>query len=288
MVALIPPGEGIKATLSNTGISRVVVGPEPFQTVTLRREPETVALSNPVDSTGTIEPDSSDGMYQPFENGAVDTMWEFRMPHAANRIDYSTLMDVLVSVDYLAFHSYDYQQTVIRQLDPQLSSDLRFSLKNDFPDAWFDLSNPDLLDEPNRFIMAIDVAASNIPPNLDNPRLTNVSIRFCGTGAAHVAFEVSALSRTDSDGNVTNASAGVARAIERHLSAKTGSGALWQPLIGANAAGRRPSPVGTWTINLRPGNAAKEQELGDALASGTLSDILFVLSYEADLPPWPD
>ncbi len=91
VIALIPATEGIRATLANTGVSRAVVGPEIFQVVTIRRDPETVALSAPIGSTGVFEMDDANGMYLPFEGHGVDGTWQLTLPKASNRFDFRTL-----------------------------------------------------------------------------------------------------------------------------------------------------------------------------------------------------
>lgn len=55
VIALIPPTEGIKATLSTTGNSRVVIGGDVFQTTNVNRGPESVALSSPYNETGVFD-----------------------------------------------------------------------------------------------------------------------------------------------------------------------------------------------------------------------------------------
>src|SRR5207237_5468240 len=84
VIALIPPTQGIHATLSTTGLSRVVIGLDVFQTIPIRRDPEFVALTSPISSTGLfeLEPQQTD-MLLPFEGNGVDSTWEFRMPKAA-------------------------------------------------------------------------------------------------------------------------------------------------------------------------------------------------------------
>lgn len=53
VLALIPPTEGIHATLSTTGLSRVVIGNDGlFQQIDVRRYPESVALTSPINATG--------------------------------------------------------------------------------------------------------------------------------------------------------------------------------------------------------------------------------------------
>ena len=77
VIALIPPTQGIHATLSTAGLSRVVIGPEIFQTVPIRRDPEFVALSSPINSTGLFELEAQSDMLLPFEGNGVDSIWEF-------------------------------------------------------------------------------------------------------------------------------------------------------------------------------------------------------------------
>ena len=287
VIALIPPVEGIKATLSNTGISRVVVGPGPFQTVTIRRDPESVALSIPIDATGVFETDNADSMYLPFEGSGLDTTWELRLPRPANRWDYLTLTDALVTYDYSCLQDFDYRQAVVSRLNPTVTADLSFSLKNDFPDAWYDLNNADLLDDEKRWVVSIPVSAKEAPANLDNHRLKSVALRFCGNQSVVKNMSVFGLSRTAADGQVTRANNGAARAVDGNISTRNGSGALWQPLVGASAAGVRPTPFGDWEINLQSTVAAQNDALRDALKSEALSDVILALTYAADSPPWP-
>jgi hypothetical protein len=287
VIALIPPVEGIRATLATTGISRVVVGPEPFQTVAVRREPETVALSVPIGGTGVFEGDAQGDMYLPFEGNGVDSTWELRLPWAANRFDRDALSDVLISFDYLALNNYDYGRTVIERLKPEVHTDLALSIKNDFPDAWYDLNNPELLQEPQRFILRLRVSANDIPANLDHARLENVAVRLSSTDTALQTFTVASLKRTDTAAGVAS-TGGSVRAIDGVISTRNGNGSPWQPLVGGGAGGPSATPFGDWELSLRSPEPADIPALQDALSAGRLTDIQLVLTYAADTPPWPD
>ena len=286
VIALVPPVEGIKATLSNTGISRVVVGPEPFRTVTIRRDPETVALSIPIGGTGVFEGDATPEMYLPFENNGVDASWELRLPKAANRFDFRTMSDVLVTIDYLALHSYDHGRTVVQGLSPEVRADVAFSLRNDFPDAWYDLFNPDLLPEPDRWRPRWRITRDDLPANLDRFRLQHVALRFSGDDPALRSAGVASLTRTDPAGTAVTSSGG-ARAIDGLIGTRRGNGASWLPLVGSAAGGTPPTPFGDWTLDLSGGTPAEAQAFRDAVAGGRLEDILVVLSYAAETPAWP-
>ena len=101
VIALIPPSQGIKATLSTTGISRVVIGGDRFQTTVVHRPPESVALTAAQSGCGSSISTRRPGeMLLPFEGLGVDTTWEFRMPRPANPFDYRAIADVLVTIVY--------------------------------------------------------------------------------------------------------------------------------------------------------------------------------------------
>ena len=84
VVALVPPVDGIRATLTASGISRVVVGGDSFQEMVIRRDPEQVALTSPTNASGVFELDAQAELLAPFEAMGVDTSWEFQLPRPAN------------------------------------------------------------------------------------------------------------------------------------------------------------------------------------------------------------
>ncbi len=100
VIALIPPTQGIHATLTSSGLSRTVIGSDIFQTAPIRRDPEFVALTSPINSTGVLEMEPQQtNMLLPFEGNGFDNTWEFRMPKAANQFDYRTISDVLITIE---------------------------------------------------------------------------------------------------------------------------------------------------------------------------------------------
>ncbi len=121
VVALIPPVQGIRATLIASGISRTVVGGDVFQEVAIRRDSEVVALTSPMNATGVFEMDVQSDMLLPFEAMGVDTSWEFQMPRAANPFDFDSISDVLVTIEYTALNNFDYRQQVIQKFNSRVS-----------------------------------------------------------------------------------------------------------------------------------------------------------------------
>src|SRR5262249_49926552 len=90
VIALIPPNLGIRASLTSTGMSRVVVDQGMFQMQILRRPPETLSLSAAYNSTGLFDLQPSTDMTLPFEGLGVAASFEFSMPRAANPFDYAS------------------------------------------------------------------------------------------------------------------------------------------------------------------------------------------------------
>jgi hypothetical protein len=142
VVALIPPNPGIKASLTASGVSRVMIADGSFQEAIVHRDPELVALTSPSSASGVFELEVQSDMLLPFDTMGVDTSWEVQLPRDANAFDFRTIADVLVTIAYTALHSYDYRQQVIQHLDSALSADRGFSLREQFPDPWYDLLYP--------------------------------------------------------------------------------------------------------------------------------------------------
>lgn len=285
VIALIPPTEGIRATLVNTGISRVVIGPEFFQTIPIRRDPETIALSAPVGSTGVFELENTSEMYLPFEGHGVDGTWELQLPKASNRFDFRTIADVLITIDYSALQSFDYGQQVLQRLKPDVEADRSFSFRQQFADAWYDLHNPELVAEPQRMVVQFEITRNDFPPNLDNIRTRHVMLYFSRADGMSQELAVDHLKLKGMGGVET--AGGVARTIDGTISTRRGNGSTWLPLIGGGAGSGGRTPFGTWELSLRNTNVAEAQQLQDCLKDEQIEDIVLVISYVGRRPEWP-
>jgi Tc toxin complex TcA C-terminal TcB-binding domain len=263
VIALIPPSHGIKATLSTTGTSRVVIGGGLFQTVSVSRGPESVALSSPSNATGIFELNPQPELLLPFEGIGVDTTWEFRMPKASNFFDYGTIADVLISIDYTALNSFDYHQQVIQQLDPSISADRAYSFRHEFADAWYDLNNPDQTGTP--MVVRFGTRREDFPPNLEDVRIQHVALYFARKSGASFEVPVSHLRFREqaSPGPV----GGGAMSIDGIISTRRGNAGSWTPIIGK-------TPSGEWEFAL-----PNAEEMRNRFTNEEIEDILFVLTY---------
>lgn len=179
VIALIPPLDGIKAMLTAQTTSHTVIKGKSFSQVPIQlQEPEQVALTSPRDATGLFElmPQEQTEMRYPFEGMGVDARWELRMPKRSNRFDYSTLVDVLFTLEYTALHSEEYRHQVQERLGNTVLVERPFSLRNDFPDLWFELTQPTTPEAKVKLEFALH--REDFPPNLDKLLIKDLWIAF--------------------------------------------------------------------------------------------------------------
>ena len=276
VIALVPPVEGVKATLSTAGISRVVIGGDLFQTTLIHREPESVALTSPYNATGLFELEAQGRgeMLLPFEGLGVDTVWEFRMPRPANAFDFNTIADVLVTLDYTALDSPTYRQQVIRQLDLSMEAERAFSLRHQFPDAWYDLHHPDLVQAPQQPMrVSFATRLEDFPPNVTDLRIAHVSTYITRKPGVTEEFDIN-LNFANQGG--TSAVGGVAATANGAASTRQGGGNAWTAMIG------KP-PSGTWNLALQ--DTPESRQLFE---ENQIEDILLVITFRGTTEAWPN
>jgi hypothetical protein len=274
VVALVPPTVGIRATLSNKGVSRVVAGVPSFRQVIVQRDPEVVALSSPFNASGVFELDPQSQLLRPFENLGVDTTWGFEMPKAANPFDYHSIADVLFSIDYTALYSPSYRNQVLQQLDPSVSADLGYSFVQDFPDAWYDLNNAD--PTVTTVTVSFSTLPADFPPNVESLAIAQVVLYFARADGAAFEVQVSDFQFTPL-GALAALDGGAAVSENAVISTRRSNGSGWK------AKFVRFSPFGQWQLTLP--NTAQTQAW---FANKQIEDILFVITYGGIRPAWPD
>jgi len=288
VVALIPPLDGIKATLSSTGISRVVRGCDRYQEATLATQPETVAITAPSQGPGLMELQQDQAeMYLPFEGLGVASSWVFSLPKAANAFDFNTIADVIFTIEYSAIYSDEYRRQVVQRLNSSLAyqGERTFSLRQHFADEWYSLHHPELIDDVNlKLRPTLQINRSDYPPNLidGSLKLSQLSIYVVRREGITDEIELSSLSWVFPD------LSGLAP-FNNSTTIATRSGLLTTrdlPAASAFSALRDKSPIGTLSFQLGGLIAGKQFE--DALREGLITDILVAVAIRGDLPPWPN
>lgn len=281
IIALIPPTQGIRATLSTTGFSRVVVsdGAGGFQNVVVRHDPEAIALSSPLNATGLFELDPQPELMAPFEGMGVDTSWEFQLPTAANRFDYGTIADVLVTIDYTALNSFDYRQLVIRDLNRHISAERPFSFRNRFADQWYELHNPDQKIVSDQMAVRFTTERNDFPPNIENLAIAQLVLYIARKDGQLFSVPLNATLDFTPKGT-TEPIGGTVGSLTGIYSTRSGNSASWIPIIGATNNPNKP--FGEWTLTL-----TNDQRTRDYFKNEEIEDILFVITYSGQTPPWP-
>lgn len=270
IAALIPPTVGIKATLTASATSRVVVGGDIFQTVRVQHGPDLVALTSTQNATGVFDFDVQSEMLAPFEGIGVDTIWEFKLPKAANQFNYDTIADVLVTLDYTALFSYDYRETVTAGMRPTLDAERGFSFRHEFADAWYDLMNPAL--SPTPMTVRIRTTYDDFPANIDRLAIRNVALGFLRKDGTSFEMAIAGLTFTP-DGEETSYG-GAAHTVEGIASTRRGNAQSWSPIIGC-------TPCGTWELAL-PNTAI----VRNRFSSRAIENIVLIVSYSGRRPNW--
>jgi hypothetical protein len=277
VVGLIPPSQGIRATLTASGISRVVVGGDTFSEVTIRRDPESVALTAPTGASGVFDLDTQPDLRLPFEEMGVATTWELRLPKAANPFDFSALADVMLTLEYTALDSYEYQRQVVASLNAgaDRSGDRPLSLRRDFPDLWYALHNPAPGSTARRLSLRLD--RTDFAPNLDRLAVQQTVVYLVPANGTAAPSGVS-VNLTHGTAWIDGASVSLGGASgdsrDGVISTRRNNGGNWTQIAGQD-------PAGEWVLEFSQADSAS------LFDTGALDDVLLIIGYSGSPPRWP-
>jgi len=273
LIALVSPVRGVRATLSASGLSRVIVAGDEFSLVTLSRSPEAIAFTSPLNASGLFDLEPDNGLLLPFEGMGLDAVWQLELPKPANPFDYRTIADVLLTIEYTALNSFEYRQQVLRGQDIGFSGDRAFSVREEFPDAWYDLNNPETVsDAASQMRATLPTRREDFPPHVEELTVQALSLFCLRKDGFTQELLITSLKYTIPGGE-TIATADV-RTIGGIVGTRRGSGAAWQVLVGK-------TPVGEWSIQL------ENTELVRAwFKDGSIQDIVLVMTLTGVSPAW--
>jgi hypothetical protein len=181
VIALVPSIEGIKATLTCIGNSNVVIKNEDnFEVNRISRPSESISLTSTNNATGLFEMEMQHSEFLfPFEGIGVETIWNFTLAKASNKFDFSTIADVLITIDYTALEDVNYRSIMAKKLDEQTNvseGELSFSLRNNYPDQWYDLYNSANTD--GLLNVSFDTAKQDFPSNINDIGMSEFKLYF--------------------------------------------------------------------------------------------------------------
>ena len=283
VAALIPPSQGIRASLVNNGLTRVVTSDAGFPTVVIRQDPEMVALTSPSSSTGVFELDMQSEMLLPFEGSGVNGTWFLELPRAANPIDFDSLVDVVLTIEYTARYSADLRERVVKAMPTTASGVRTFSVRRDLPDAWYELANG----SAPIASFAVTVARTGFPLGVTDIRVTEVScicvMKNGGDGEFRSDLLISLANGNSRKGAPLDSLGGV-------VSTRRSTGAAWHvddrgnPVI--DELPTLESGEEKWMFSFSDSAIPGSPSILKALRGGSVDDIIVNFTYEGQRPAW--
>lgn len=274
VIGLIPVYDNIKATLTAGTTSYTVINANnTFQQVPIRRmETDQVALTGASRATGIFEFQAAQGEFlNPFEGMGIESRWEFKMPRFSNRMDYSTIADVLIEVDYTALDSFQYRYQVLQEIDNTLGFSRGFSFKNDYPDQWYELA--EVQESDTEFSVEIELKRDQFPQGIENIRLDGSSLLLHFVRKDGFTNEVS----------ITDFSLVTTAVNSQPMSGITVDGTFNATAL-TNVLSTQTPASPFVKLRLAFANTALNREL---FSQEQVTDILLLVNCKADLPVYP-
>lgn len=185
--AVVGPYQNVHGTLSQTGntiliradaeTAKFLLGKDGKPNAdALRlnwRAGQRIALSRGLDD-GIVS--GGEERYLPFEGTGAISTWRLDLPLGANRIDFSTISDVVVTLTYSALDAGDpLRQTVKDALANVYAGQVLLPLEQRFPDAWGLFLNPPAGQPPT---LTMPIGPGILPANLTTPQAVRAFVQL--------------------------------------------------------------------------------------------------------------
>jgi hypothetical protein len=121
--------------------------------------------------------------------------------------------------------------------------------------------------------MRVTTVCEDFPPNIDDLRIQQVVLYFARANGQSFEIPVTYLHFTEQGG--TGAVGGGANSIDGVISTCRGNAGSWTSMIGR-------APFGKWALAL-----PNTEEMKNRFKNEEIKDILFVVTYSGQAPPWP-
>jgi hypothetical protein len=123
-----------------------------------------IAVSRGVNDTGMFELNFRDERYLPFEGTGAVSSWKLEMPKASNQIDYKSISDVIVNLQYTAKFDGGLKTNVVGLSEMKKAGGYRvISLEHEFSTEWHGFINPQT--ESKKHVMDFNISEKTFPPN---------------------------------------------------------------------------------------------------------------------------
>lgn len=243
--ALLGPYQNMHATLTQTA-SKLLLSPDangvkyllgkstkqPDNSV-LRvdmRANQQVALSQGLNDSGLFMLSFDDARYLPFEGTGAVSSWQLDMPKAYNPINFDSITNVIIRLQYTALSGGNAFQAIVKQNLGKFNGLRPLNMARDYASAWYIFIQQD-----NPLIFTMSPALFR--PNLSNYMVSGVTIILVLTTAGQGIDVMPTLTLTPGQGIsedfelVKDATKGVATASKSGLNLPISSIATWQIAI---------------------------------------------------------
>ena len=173
-------------------------------------------------------------------------------------------------LEYTSLHSETYAARVMDELGRTVSFDRPFSLQREFLSEWNNTFKDPSAGRPT-LTASITTNAEHFYRNLTNLRIEQITIQFALSDGPAINIVLEQLRLTPTGKGPVNGSGGANNGI---ISSRLGN-ANFSALI-------NQSPIGKWELSLP--NTAQTR---DWFKEQRITDIILVITYGGDLPPWP-
>ncbi|NOQ26243.1 MAG: hypothetical protein GQ564_12840 [Bacteroidales bacterium] len=150
----IPCVSGAYTTISaNLSLISSQIKVSATKTISIDSKVGTMATSSSLNDSGMFELNFNDARYLPFEGAGVDSNWSLTLPNKVRQFDYNSISDVILHINYTAQDglSREVVETEVFNTLNSLASDSEmvsmFSLKSQYPEAWAEIGNKDVVIE---------------------------------------------------------------------------------------------------------------------------------------------
>jgi hypothetical protein len=183
--ALLGPYENIHATLTQTGSKTLLTPDEKGATYlikggeftnhgSLKINPianQQVVLSQGLNDSGLFVLNFDDPRYLPFEGTGAVSDWQLDMPFANNPIDFDSLSDVIIQLNYTASLGDSNFKNTVQSLMPTFNGYRIFTAAQEFSSSWYDFLN-------NGNPLQFTIAQQQFRKNLKDYQVNNLYIQL--------------------------------------------------------------------------------------------------------------
>lgn len=192
-----------------------------------------------------------------------------------------------MTIEYTALHSDHYRQQLLQVIDRMVQGDRAFSFRHHFADAWYDLNHPELLDPGSQMKVELPIRRADFPANLidDSLEIRHLKLFLARKDGSSLEAKVKALTIRDMAGAVIAGTGADLTTVNGVLSTREGPGTRWaedNPGVAMGFAGK--NPVGTWSFAFE--EAVGAPRIAEKFKS-EITDILLVVTFSGQTPPWP-